>query len=67
MKLLFDHNLSPRLVQRLVDLFPASSHVYLVGLDRAPDSVLWDYSQANGYAIVTKDADLGSPPQAMEL
>ncbi|MBI3795645.1 MAG: DUF5615 family PIN-like protein [Deltaproteobacteria bacterium] len=37
MKLLFDQNLSPRLAARLADLYPASSHVYLLGLDRAPD------------------------------
>lgn len=30
MKLLFDHNLSVRLVRRLNDLFPDSTHVYRV-------------------------------------
>ncbi|MFB2971179.1 DUF5615 family PIN-like protein [Aerosakkonema sp. BLCC-F183] len=29
MKLLFDHNLSPRLVNRLADIFPDSNHVIL--------------------------------------
>ncbi|MBI2472649.1 MAG: DUF5615 family PIN-like protein [Planctomycetes bacterium] len=29
MKLLFDQNLSPRLVERLTDIFPNSTHVYL--------------------------------------
>jgi predicted nuclease of predicted toxin-antitoxin system len=32
MKLLFDQNLSPRLVNRLSDLYPDSNHVYLLGL-----------------------------------
>ncbi|MFB2882045.1 DUF5615 family PIN-like protein [Floridanema aerugineum] len=31
MKLLFDHNLSPRLINRLADLFPNSSHLFIVG------------------------------------
>jgi len=31
MKLLFDQNLSPRLVERLTDIFPDSTHVYLKG------------------------------------
>jgi predicted nuclease of predicted toxin-antitoxin system len=31
MKLLFDQNLSPKLVRRLADLFPDSSHVQAVG------------------------------------
>lgn len=35
MKLLFDRNLSPRLVNRLADLFPESTHVYLLEMDRA--------------------------------
>ncbi|WP_169222276.1 DUF5615 family PIN-like protein [Brasilonema sp. UFV-L1] len=29
MKLLFDHNLSPRLVVHLADVYPDSNHVYL--------------------------------------
>jgi predicted nuclease of predicted toxin-antitoxin system len=33
MKLLFDHNVSPRLVQRLADLAPDSIHVAVVGLE----------------------------------
>lgn len=43
MKLLFDHNLSPRLIRRLVDLYPDASHVAAVGLDRASDIEVWHY------------------------
>ena len=39
MKLLFDQNLSPRLVLKLADLFPDSNLVYAVDLDRAQDRV----------------------------
>ena len=35
--LLFDHNLSPKLIQRLADLYPNAEHVYLLGLDKAND------------------------------
>ena len=59
MKLLFDHNLSPRLVNRLADLYPDSNHVYPVGLDTAPDQEIWDYARREGFLIVTKDADFG--------
>jgi predicted nuclease of predicted toxin-antitoxin system len=38
MRLLFDENLSPWLVQNLADLYPASIHVRDVGLKREPDS-----------------------------
>ena len=44
MKLLFDHDLSPRLVRRLADLYPNASHVALVGLDRATDLAVWTYA-----------------------
>jgi predicted nuclease of predicted toxin-antitoxin system len=71
-KLLFDQNLSPRLVQHLSDLYPGSEHVFLAGLDRASDSLLWDYARQNGFTIVTKDADftdmsevLGFPPKVV--
>jgi predicted nuclease of predicted toxin-antitoxin system len=37
LKLLFDQNLSPGLVERLADLYPGSTHVYSMGLDRASD------------------------------
>ncbi len=41
MKLLFDHNLSSRLVSRLADRYPNTSHVALVGLERATDLTVW--------------------------
>jgi predicted nuclease of predicted toxin-antitoxin system len=41
-KLLFDENLSPRLVALLSPLYPDSSHVDLVGLHGKPDREVWD-------------------------
>ena len=74
MKLLFDQNLSPKLVNRLADLFPDSAHVQSVGLDCASDDQVWEYARLNGFAIVTKDADYnnlsvvrGSPPKVIWL
>lgn len=40
MKLLFDQNLSFKLCQAIVDLFPESSHVSSVGLSEATDREL---------------------------
>src|SRR5213593_4048314 len=57
MKLLFDQNVSPKLVNRLADLFPGSSHVQSVGLDCASDDQVWEHARLNGFALVTKDAD----------
>lgn len=42
MKLLFDHNLSPRLVKILADLYPNSNHLYLMGLDQQSNTIIWD-------------------------
>jgi predicted nuclease of predicted toxin-antitoxin system len=74
MKLLFDQNLSPKLVNRLADLFLGSSHVQSVGLDCASDDQVWEYARLNGFAIVTKDEDYnnlsvlrGSPPKVIWL
>jgi len=57
MKLLFDHNLSPKLVDRLADLFPESTHLYTLGMDQAGDRDVWNYAQSNGFTIVTRDSD----------
>ncbi len=59
MKLLFDQNLSPRLIQPLADLFPSSNHVFPLGLDESEDSDVWGYAKTNGFILVTKDADFG--------
>ena len=74
MKLLFDQNLSPKLVHHLADLFPGSSHVQSVGLDCASDEQVWQHARLNGFAIVTKDVDYnnmsvvrGCPPKVIWL
>ena len=72
MKLLFDHNLSPKLVRRLAGLFPDSEHVRNVNLHEADDRTIWEYARANGFAIVSKDEDFhqlsffyGAPPKVV--
>jgi predicted nuclease of predicted toxin-antitoxin system len=72
MKLLFDQNLSPRLVSRLADLYPHSDHVYPLGLDHVPDQEVYEYARREGFLLVTKDADFsdlcllrGFPPKVI--
>ena len=74
MKLLFDENLSRRLVPRVEDLFPGSKHVSSEGLLQTPDTVVWQYARANEFCIVTADGDfyemattLGTPPKVIWL
>ena len=57
MKLLFDQNLSPRLVDSLAGLFPQSLHVQAVALDRASDETVWRFALDHGFVIVSKDSD----------
>ena len=56
-KLLFDQNLSFRLVGRLNDSYPNSKHIASIGLDKASDRDVWKYAKDYGYTIVTKDSD----------
>ena len=72
MKLLFDHNLSPRLVSRLANLYPDSNHLFNLNLDTAEDSFVWEYAKDNDFTIVTKDSDFselsllrGFPPKVI--
>jgi predicted nuclease of predicted toxin-antitoxin system len=74
MKLLFDENLSRRLVKVVQGLFPGSVHVTEAGLGSTPDRRIWDYAGQNGFAIITADADfvalanaLGPPPKVIVL
>jgi predicted nuclease of predicted toxin-antitoxin system len=69
-KLLFDHNLSPALINRLQDLYPDSEHVYRLHLDQVPDTEVWEYARREKFLIVMKDADFsdlcllrGFPPK----
>lgn len=57
MKLLFDQNLSPRLAQRLRDLYPGSLHVRDAGLESADDVAVWEYAREHGFTLVSKDSD----------
>lgn len=72
MKLLFDQNLSFRLVRRLADVYPGSGHVRLLGLDQTDDQEIWAFAAREGFTIVSKDADfqqlamlLGPPPKVV--
>jgi predicted nuclease of predicted toxin-antitoxin system len=74
MKLLFDENLSPKLVSRLSDLFPNSLHVRDVGMSATIDPIVWNYAKDNDFMIVSKDADMhdlslvyGNPPKVIWL
>ena len=70
MRLLFDQNLSPRLIEMMQDLYPESVHVRDIGLESADDLVVWADAKNHEYMIVSKDSDFrqlsftfGHPPR----
>ncbi len=74
MQLLLDQNLSRKLVSRLSDIFPESSHVQFHDLAEKTDTEIWEFAKKNDYSIVTQDADFaersrlyGSPPKVIWL
>jgi predicted nuclease of predicted toxin-antitoxin system len=74
LKLLFDQNLSRKLVTGLADIFPSASHVQFHGLEAKTDTEIWNFAKLNDFCIVTQDADFaersrlyGSPPKVVWL
>jgi predicted nuclease of predicted toxin-antitoxin system len=72
--LLFDENLSRRLVHVLSDIYPGSVHVASLDLLSSPDLAIWEIARAQGLVIVTTDADFfelsttfGPPPKIVWL
>ncbi len=55
MKLLFDQNVSHKLVHRLTDIFPNASHVKTVNLANEDDYAVWKFALENDFTIVTQE------------
>jgi predicted nuclease of predicted toxin-antitoxin system len=74
MKLLFDQNISFRIVNLITDVFPCASQVRLLGLENADDIEIWEYAKLNNYVVITFDTDFydlslikGPPPKIIWL
>lgn len=72
MKLLFDQNISPRLVPALSDIYTGSAHVQDFNLHQSDDEIVWLFAKEQGFTIVSKDSDfhqrsfvIGSPPKVI--
>jgi predicted nuclease of predicted toxin-antitoxin system len=73
-RLLFDENLSRRLVGLLAESFPESVHCDDVGLHGRTDEAVWSYARTHGFVLVSKDNDFrqlsflrGAPPKVVWL
>jgi predicted nuclease of predicted toxin-antitoxin system len=74
MKLLLDENLSDRIVRKITDLYPDSTHVKNLALNNTDDAIIWEYAKRNKFVIVSKDSDFyqrsllyGHPPKFIYL
>jgi len=70
MKLLFDQNISFRLIDKIQDILPKAKQIKLLGLEDFSDREIWDYAKKEGFSIVTFDSDFfdlsviqGHPPK----
>ena len=74
MKLLFDENLSRKLVVRLAELYRDSAHVVEFDLLESPDRGIWEFAKIENFMIVSTDSDfyelattIGPPPKVVWL
>ena len=74
MKLLFDQNISYRIVSLVSNKYPEAKHINQVGLENATDNSIWNFARENNFTIVTFDSDYydlsiirGCPPKIIWL
>lgn len=75
MILLFDQNISFRILRKINQSFPDALQVRSLGFDSTPDRNIYDYAKDNDLAIVTFDSDFrdlntllqGPPPKIVWL
>jgi len=74
MKLLFDQNISFRIIEKISDLFPESKQVRQIELENCKDFEIWEYAKKNDFVIITFDSDFydlsmikGIPPKIVWL
>ncbi len=74
MKLLFDQNISPRILGNLSSELSNCQQVRFVGLEDSADFEIFQFAQKNDFAVVTFDSDFvdlnalhGSPPKIIYL
>lgn len=74
MKLLFDQNISFKIINKISASFPEAKQVVELNLYNSTDLEIWKYAKFHGYTIVTFDKDFveiqnlrGVPPKLILL
>ena len=74
MYLLFDQNISFRILPKISHALPKANYIKNLGLENATDFKIWNFSKSNHYTIFTLDSDFiyfsnlfGPPPKVICL
>jgi predicted nuclease of predicted toxin-antitoxin system len=74
MKLLFDQNISFRIINKIALVYPNSEQVRRLQLENSSDLEIWTFAKNNNYTIITFDSDFfdltnlyGHPPKIIWL
>ena len=74
MSLLFDQNISFRIIQKIKEDFSNSKQVRELGLEESSDDKIWKFAKENNFTVVTFDSDFfeisnlkGHPPKIIWL
>ena len=52
MKLLFDQNISHRLISLIQDILPEARQVRQIGIENSSDKQIWEYAKEHDFTIV---------------
>jgi predicted nuclease of predicted toxin-antitoxin system len=73
-KLLFDQNISFRIISKIENNFPEAKQVRQLGIENYSDVEIWKFAKENEFTIVTFDTDFfdlanfkGHPPKIIWL
>jgi predicted nuclease of predicted toxin-antitoxin system len=73
-KLLFDQNISFRILPKISAYFAEAKQIRFLGLENSTDNEIWEYAKTHDLTIVTFDADFidltnlkGFPPKIVWL
>jgi predicted nuclease of predicted toxin-antitoxin system len=58
MKLLIDQNISKRIIDSIIDIFPGSMHIKDVQLSDYSDLEVWNYALKNNLILVSTDPEV---------
>lgn len=74
MRILFDQNISFRIINKINHLYPEAKQVRELGLENFTDIEIWNYARQNDFSIITFDSDFfdisnikGHPPKIIWL